>query len=109
MTFTVGDTYLVGMHYAPSTKGEAVALLRRSEGLTQAELGKLLGVDNTRVSQWETGYRTPGDEWTRQLARVFRVRESVLTYPTELTVAWWSRRLGFDVHPRQTQHTSGAA
>ena len=37
------------------TLGEKIRFYRKREGITQAELGKLLGVQNSAVSKWEKG------------------------------------------------------
>ena len=70
--------------------------LRTRLGLTQAELGDLLGVSQPAVSAWEAGRRTPTGGSARFFARLraaehgpvrsygwFRAREIVLP------AAWW--------------------
>ena len=43
--------------------------LRRQAGLTQAELGSVLGVSGTTVARWESGLRSPnGSNKSRYLA-----------------------------------------
>ncbi|MBQ8753130.1 MAG: helix-turn-helix transcriptional regulator, partial [Clostridia bacterium] len=39
--------------------GERLYRLRREKGLTQAELGALLGVSSKAVSKWENGVAYP--------------------------------------------------
>lgn len=47
--------------------------LRTSAGLTQTELGKIIGVGKTTVSMYETGNSTPGDEIKLKIAEHFNV------------------------------------
>lgn len=52
----------------------AVALrgLRNREGLTQSALGKLLGIEQTNVSQMELGKRSIGKAIAKRLADLFK-------------------------------------
>jgi DNA-binding XRE family transcriptional regulator len=45
--------------------------LRNREGITQAELGKLLDVEQTNISQMERGKRQIGKQIATRLAKVF--------------------------------------
>jgi len=47
--------------------------LRRKAGLSQKELGRVLHVDQTAVSQWETGKTSPSTEIAVQIAQFFNV------------------------------------
>jgi len=47
-----------------------IASYRRKAGITQAELGKRLGWAQTRIGNYETGYREPGIDEARALATV---------------------------------------
>ena len=42
------------------TVGQQIRTLRRAAGWTQAELGKRLGVDKSRISEWELDRVMPG-------------------------------------------------
>jgi transcriptional regulator with XRE-family HTH domain len=41
----------------PETLGQVLRRLREAKGLTQAELGALVGVDQATVARWEAGAR----------------------------------------------------
>ena len=44
---------------------------RRAAGLTQAGLGKLIGVTPGAIANWEVGTRNPGIETLVKLADIF--------------------------------------
>jgi transcriptional regulator with XRE-family HTH domain len=45
---------------------------------TQREIAKLLGVDFSTISKWETGRLTPSICWIRKLAELYRVTKEIL-------------------------------
>jgi putative transcriptional regulator len=47
-----------------------ISSYRRKAGITQAELGKRLGWAQTRIGNYETGYRQAGIEDARRIALV---------------------------------------
>ncbi len=53
--------------------GEKLHTLRKQRGLTLVQLGDMLGVYNTYVSQLEKGKRTPNAAMILKLAEVFDV------------------------------------
>ena len=53
--------------------GNIVCTLRQRRGLSQKELGALVGVSNKAVSKWENGAAKPQAEVCRKLAFVLRV------------------------------------
>ncbi len=53
--------------------GEKLRLLRKKKNLTLAQLGELLGVHNTYISQLEKGRRNPNAEMILKIADVFSV------------------------------------
>lgn len=57
MTDTAKNTG--GQKFDQQKTGEFIALLRREQGLTQAELGERLGVTNKTISRWERGNYMP--------------------------------------------------
>ncbi|MBQ8248891.1 MAG: L-serine ammonia-lyase, iron-sulfur-dependent, subunit alpha [Clostridia bacterium] len=49
------------------------ATMRKNSGITQQELGNMLGVSNRAVSKWETGLALPSTENVYKLSRIFGV------------------------------------
>jgi transcriptional regulator with XRE-family HTH domain len=101
------------------TVGERIAYARQSCALTQAELGKLLGVTKQSVSQWERDTAHPRFQVFDRLAEIFsadpewfergRGKAPEMTYakvytvahvPAPLQQAWLQHLRDFDVaHP----------
>ena len=48
--------------------GEQIAIFRRQKGLTQEQLGDMLGVSNRTVSKWEAGASLPGADMIPDIA-----------------------------------------
>ena len=65
--------------------GERMRYYRKQKGLTQQELGELLGftVRNAeiRISQYETGKRFPKDDLLNEIAKVLDVKKEILLLP----------------------------
>ncbi|MDE7296583.1 MAG: helix-turn-helix domain-containing protein [Clostridia bacterium] len=53
--------------------GEKISRLRKSKGMTQEELGKVLNVTYQAVSKWERGESQPDFETMSQIAKYFQV------------------------------------
>ena len=53
--------------------GEKIAYLRKSKGMTQEELGKVLNVTYQAVSKWERGESLPDFSTMSQIAKYFQV------------------------------------
>ena len=51
--------------------GNLIKELRTEKGLTQAELGALIGTEGNLVSRWERGYSTPSNYYMLKLSEVF--------------------------------------
>ena len=51
--------------------GFDLAAERRSRGLTQTELAKVVGTNVQSISRWETGWNTPSVRHVRNLQRWF--------------------------------------
>ncbi len=54
--------------------GKFIAMLRNEKGLTQVQLGELLGVENKTISKWEKGINTPDVMMLISLSNIFNVR-----------------------------------
>ena len=58
--------------------GEKIKLVRKHRGLTQQELGERLHLDGNaanRIAQYESGFRTPKESRTKEIAKELNVRE----------------------------------
>lgn len=55
------------------TFGERLFQLRNEHGLRQEDIGKIVGVVKSAVSQWESGGRTPDPNTLQRLADYFKV------------------------------------
>jgi len=65
--------------------GKRLASLRKINNVTQEELGKVIGVGKTTVSNYETGYSSPDYEMLKKIANHFGVSTDELLYdPDEL-------------------------
>ena len=59
--------------------GKVIKTRRKALGLTQQELGKLLGgIYNTTISQWEGGHKTPNIKCWPALCKALQCTESDL-------------------------------
>ena len=58
--------------------GEKIKLVRKHRGLTQRELGERLHLDGNaanRIAQYESGFRTPKESRTKDIAKALNVNE----------------------------------
>lgn len=55
-----------------------VEFIRRQKGMSQAELGRRLGVHPSNLSRVERGFQRPWPKLRRELAQLFEVPEEVL-------------------------------
>jgi SOS-response transcriptional repressor LexA len=53
--------------------GSNIRSIRQARGLTQAQLGELIGKNQRTLSSWERGSRSPSPDEVRLLAQVLRV------------------------------------
>lgn len=53
--------------------GEFLADLRKSKGLTQSELGELIGAGDKTISKWERGINVPDVIMLNKLAKVLDI------------------------------------
>ena len=61
------------LNLGTETIGERIARIRRKRALTQAELGKRIGISQTLVSDYETGRARLFDEMVTRVALALRV------------------------------------
>ena len=69
---------LLGQQNYESDIAERLKHLREEQGLTQAQLAELVGVDFRTVSIWERGIRLPKDEFSIELGSVLGVEMTYL-------------------------------
>ncbi len=53
--------------------GEKLRVLRKQRGLTQKQVGDVLGVNRTHVTRMEKGQKTPNAAMIIKIARLFKV------------------------------------
>lgn len=63
-----------------------IRIYRKQKGLSQRALGKLIGVDHSHISKWETGSINPGADNLVKLAQVLGVNTSTLMGNTNMQV-----------------------
>lgn len=66
--------------------GQFIAQVRKEKGLTQAELGGLLGVTNKTVSRWETGNYMPDLSLLQSLCKELEIGVNELLSGERLSV-----------------------
>lgn len=62
-----------------STIGDNIKALREMKGLSQSDVGRLVGKTRSAVSQWEHGVSSPSMETASKLADAFGVKLSEIT------------------------------
>lgn len=72
---------------AAERTGEKLKEIRIARWLTREELGKLVGLDQNRVQQYENGKRKPKKELLNKFAEALNVSPLALTTPDTRTVA----------------------
>ena len=63
--------------------GEKIKLVRKHRGLTQRELGERLHLDGNaanRIAQYESGFRTPKESRTKEIAKALNVPRRKFLY-----------------------------
>jgi len=58
---------------ANSNIGETIKYLRKGKGMSQVELGKILGYSARTVSDWENGSTEPNISAIRAMVRFFEI------------------------------------
>ena len=66
---------------------ETLKKLRKSKGLTQAELGKILGVSPSTIGMYEQGRRTPDKDALIAISNYFNVLYNSNTLTYNLTIS----------------------
>lgn len=66
-----------------ATLGQRIKKLREGKGLSQGELGKLVNVGNTTISQWENDKRIPDLATLDKLANVLKTSSDYLLGRTD--------------------------
>lgn len=66
------------------TLADRIKELRKSNKLTQEELGKILGVGKTTISMYETSNSTPNDEIKLKISEYFNVSLDYLLGKTNI-------------------------
>ena len=65
------------------TTGELIREARKKKGLTQRELGELLGMSDVGVAQWEKGLRNPRLETRQRIAKALDIDGTALMSDSE--------------------------
>ncbi len=60
------------------TLADRIKSLREREGLTQAEVARLLGLSRSGVNAWEMGLSVPSTQYVVELAKSFHVSTDYL-------------------------------
>ncbi len=71
------------MPIQPETIGERIKSIRKAQGLSQNELGALVGVSGTAIMRYEKGEREPKIQLFRDIAKALRVSEGYLLLMTD--------------------------
>lgn len=70
--------------------GEKIRRVRTLRGLTQGQLGKLIGFnENTaykRIMQYEVGYRVPKEDTIKKIASVLKINPLIISDPNHDTL-----------------------
>ena len=67
---------------------KVMAWYRRSFNLSQVEFGKLINVDNSKISRWESGQVQPKAEEIVKAAQLFGISEQELLHPSNEVKTW---------------------
>lgn len=61
-----------------ATMADRIKQLRKKNKLTQEKMGRLLNIDRSVISKWETGFSSPKIEQLQQISDTFKVPVSFL-------------------------------
>jgi len=59
---------------------EKLKTMRRTQGLTQKQLSKKLGISPSSIAQWESSHRIPADRYIQQLCQLFHCQPEEIGY-----------------------------
>ena len=83
--------------------GDVLAVCRKAQGLTQAELGSLVGVSQVAINRYEAGEREPDDAIIGKLADALGVTERLLRHGASFRGA-----IAVDAHMRRQKTTKAS-
>lgn len=83
--------------------GDLIAIGRKAKGLTQAELGELVGVTQVTINRYESGDREPDSGMLRALAHALGITERALRHGDRFHGA-----LAVDAHMRRQKSTKAS-
>lgn len=63
------------------TIGNRIRKIRKFRNMTQQQLGELIGLDNSRIRQYELNFRTPKENLLKKIAAALSVHEYALLNP----------------------------
>lgn len=75
--------------------GDLLQELRKDKGLTQAQVGALVGVSASAISAYENGVSEPTIETLKNLARLYHVNTDFLLGETRVSTSWAEIVKGF--------------
>lgn len=67
--------------HAHLTPGEALKMIRELQGLTQADLARISGINQSNISALESNARQMGRERALAFAKALKVHPAVLLFP----------------------------
>lgn len=63
------------------TIGNRIRKIRKFRNMTQQQLGELIGLDNSRIRQYELNFRTPKENLLKKIATALSVNKYALLNP----------------------------
>lgn len=63
------------------TIGNRIRKIRKFRNMTQQQLGEFIGLDNSRIRQYELNFRTPKENLLKKIAAALNVNEYALLNP----------------------------
>ena len=66
---------MIHLYNLNTMTGEELKKLRLKANLTQSELGSIIGVAYTKISQWENGKHKISNAYLRVLKQYFKIKD----------------------------------